>query len=130
MAVVSAGRYGESMSDKRRRWIATGRCRGSGGPLEPGEKRCKRCRSKRGRGEDRKAKRDLVAIEVRMPSDLYRAILADATERGESVETWIVAEARAALDESHHAAGEEAGGRAAPDAGVRDAGGVKPGGRG
>ena len=30
--------------------------------------------------------------------DPHRRILADAQERGESVETWLVAEARAALD--------------------------------
>lgn len=117
---MSAGRYGESMSDKRRRWIAAGLCRGCGGPLRPGETSCGRCCGKRGRGEDRKAKRDLVAVEVRMPSELYRAILAEATERGESVETWLVAEARAALDAPLDTAGEEAG--------ERDAGGAKPGG--
>ena len=55
-----------------------------------------------------------------MPSELYRAILAEATERGESVETWLVAEARAALDAPLDTAGEEAG--------ERDAGGAKPGG--
>ena len=39
-----------------------------------------------------------MAVEVRMPADLYRAILADAAGGGDSVERWIEAASRAALD--------------------------------
>lgn len=33
-----------------------------------------------------------------MPADLHRRIVADAADRGESVEAWVEAEARAALE--------------------------------
>lgn len=40
----------------------------------------------------------MVEVQVRMPSSLYRRAFADAADRGESVEAWFAAEARAALD--------------------------------
>lgn len=52
-------------------------------------------RSSRGRGP---SPAKTVEVRVRMPADLHRRIVADAADRGESVEAWVEAEARAALE--------------------------------
>ena len=109
--------YGERMADKRARWESEGRCRDCGAPLDrPGSKKCARHRASRNRANYRKRGPgapargvDLVTVEVRMPADLYRRILADAADRDESVEAWLTAEARAALDADADA-GEGEGG--------------------
>ena len=42
---------------------------------------------------------DLRPVLVSLPRELYNLITADADERGETVEQWIIAEAEAAFDE-------------------------------
>ena len=100
--------YGETMRDKRARWEVAGDCRdcGAKGPhrLPDGSTskccaRCRRGRSSRAPGS-RRSKRAAVtvAVTLHLPAALHRRIREDAESRGESVEAWLMAEARAIFE--------------------------------
>ena len=91
--------YGETMRDKRARWEAAGDCRDCGAPgphrLPDGtpSKRCARCR----RGRSKRAAAT-VAVTLHLPGPLHHRIREDAESRGETVEAWLLAEARAIFE--------------------------------
>ena len=100
--------YGETMRAKCRRGEAAGDCRdcGAKGPhrLPDGStsKRCARCRGLRssrapGSGRTRRAAgaaAGTVAVTLHVPAALHARIAADAADRGESLEAWLLAAAR------------------------------------
>lgn len=76
---------------------AAGWCRDCGGEVEdPGAKYCRRHKARRNQAHRARQDRQRVEVRLRLPRALHALIEADAAERGESVEAWLEAEARAA----------------------------------
>ena len=94
-------KFGQPISQLRKQWRAEGKCPRCGGILEPGYGACLKCRrSKNARNViKRERAADTKPVLVNMPRDILAKIEADAKDRGESIEQWIIAECRAAFDE-------------------------------
>lgn len=95
-------KFGKPISQLRKQWKREGRCPRCGGTLEAGFGACVKCRSKHAVRRARN-RSETKPVLINMPRDLLAQIEADAKDRGESVEQWIVAESRAAFDEADEA---------------------------
>ena len=92
-------KFGQPISQLKKRWRAEGKCPRCGRDLEPGYGACLKCRrNKNARNVSKRNRSDTKPVLVNMPRDLLAQIEADAEDRGESVEQWLIAESRAAFD--------------------------------
>ena len=100
-------RYGESMRARRERWKREGRCRDYGAPVDrEGSSVCARHRKSRNRGN---YLRRHVEFKLRLRGPLAHRCAKDATERGETLHDWIVAELAALFEPEPEEAGESGG---------------------
>ena len=107
-------RFGQPIGDLSRQWKAEGRCRECGAAAG-GKRRCPRCAKtfnaakSKARAERQAAglahvvrradPASLKPVLVQLPRETYELALADAAERGETLEQWIAAEIAATFDD-------------------------------
>lgn len=90
-------KFGVPISQLRKQWMAQGLCRQCGGELTEHHSTCAQCRSRH--AARRRRRNDTPKpLLITLPRATYESALADARERGETIEQWIVAEITASVE--------------------------------